>query len=106
MSRKPKIAVVGAGLGGLTAANALIRAGCEVEVYEQAAVLAEIGAGVNLTPNVLRALRHLGLDEQVLAAAFQPEFHVFRNWRSGRLCCSHLCERLHPRPRLRKPKMN
>ena len=46
--------------------------------------LSEIGAGINLTPNVLRALHYLDLDDKVLARAFRPERHVFRNWKSGR----------------------
>jgi salicylate hydroxylase len=85
MLRRPKVAIVGAGLGGLTAAAACVRAGIEVTVCEQAAELGEIGAGINLTPNVLRTLRHLDLEEKVLARAFRPERHVFRNWKSGRI---------------------
>jgi salicylate hydroxylase len=85
MPRRPKVTIVGAGLGGLTAATAFIRAGIEVAVCEQAAELNEIGAGINLTPNVLRALRYLDLDDEVLARAFRPERHVFRNWKSGRI---------------------
>jgi salicylate hydroxylase len=85
MPRRSKVAIVGAGLGGLTAAAACVRAGMEVTVCEQAPELGEIGAGINLTPNVLRALRHLDLDEKVLARAFRPERHVFRNWKSGRI---------------------
>ena len=46
--RKPKIVIVGAGLGGLTAGLALLRRGFEVELYEQAPSLREIGAGVQL----------------------------------------------------------
>ena len=85
MPKRPKVTIVGAGLGGLTAAAACVRAGIEVTVCEQAPELGEIGAGINLTPNVLRALRHLDLDEKVLSHAFRPERHVFRNWKSGRV---------------------
>ena len=48
---KPHIAIVGGGIGGLFAANALIAHGLKVSVYEQAPALGEIGAGVYLTPN-------------------------------------------------------
>ena len=51
----PKIAVIGGGIGGLTAAVALARKGLAAEVYEQAPVLEEVGAGVGLWPNALTA---------------------------------------------------
>ena len=54
---KPHIAIVGGGIGGLFAANALIAHGLRVSVYEQAPALGEIGAGVYLTPNAVRHLR-------------------------------------------------
>ncbi len=84
MARKPRVAIVGAGLGGLAAAIALRRGGSEVTVYEQAPALGEIGAGVNLTPNVLRVLGQFGIEPAVLQKAFRPEHHVFRDWQSGR----------------------
>src|SRR5260221_5591433 len=58
---KPHIAVVGGGIGGLFAANALIAHGLNVSVYEQAPALGEIGAGVYLTPNSVRHLERVGL---------------------------------------------
>src|SRR6266850_2606879 len=62
MSRAPlSIAVVGAGLGGLTAAVALRQAGVDVEVYEQAPELTEVGGGINMGPNAARVLYRLGL---------------------------------------------
>jgi len=56
-----RIAVVGAGLGGLTAAVALRQAGFDVEVYEQAPELTEVGGGINMGPNAVRVLYLLGL---------------------------------------------
>ena len=53
-----KIAVIGGGIGGLTAAIALARQGMTVEVYEQAPALEEVGAGVGLWPNAMAALDH------------------------------------------------
>jgi salicylate hydroxylase len=58
---KPHIAIVGGGIGGLFAANALIAHGLSVSVYEQAPELGEIGAGVYLTPNSVRHLERVGL---------------------------------------------
>ncbi len=61
--RDLKIIVVGAGIGGLTAALSLLRAGFKVEVYEASPELGEIGAGLSLGPNCTRLLTHLGLNE-------------------------------------------
>jgi salicylate hydroxylase len=57
-----RVAIIGGGIGGLTAANALSRAGIEVAVYEAAAELKEIGAGVALHPNAMKVLRAIGLE--------------------------------------------
>jgi salicylate hydroxylase len=83
MSKVQKVAVVGAGLGGLTAAIALIQRGFDVTVYEQAGALGEIGAGVQISPNAARVLMALGLDKAFEAIAFEPERHVVRNWKTG-----------------------
>ena len=80
-ARRPKIAIVGGGIGGLFAANALIARGFEVAVYEQAAALGEVGAGVALTPNSVRHLRRLGLEPAVekWGVRFGPGSHYFRH---------------------------
>src|SRR5436305_160717 len=65
--RRPKIVVVGGGIGGLFAANALIALGLETSVYEQAPSLGEVGAGVFLTPNSVRQLQRVGLGPAVEA---------------------------------------
>src|SRR3954451_8653747 len=62
--------VVGGGIGGLACAIALRKRGCEVEVLEQAPQFAEIGAGLSLWPNALRALDELGLGEAVREHAY------------------------------------
>ena len=54
------MAIVGGGIGGVAAANALLRRGIDVRVYEQASALTEVGAGVALQPNGVRMLRRLG----------------------------------------------
>jgi salicylate hydroxylase len=61
----PRVVIVGGGIGGLFAANALISGGIEVSVYEQAPVIGEIGAGVFLTPNSVRHLQRIGLEPAV-----------------------------------------
>ena len=65
MSRKLKIGIVGAGIGGMTAAVALQQRGFQVVVYEQASELGEIGAGLTLSPNATRVLAGLGLEDEI-----------------------------------------
>src|SRR5882757_8924171 len=60
-----RIAIVGGGIGGLTAALALRARGLDVSVFEQAEVVREIGAGVSIHPNAARLLRRIGLDDQL-----------------------------------------
>jgi salicylate hydroxylase len=60
-----RVIVVGGGLGGTAAAVALMRAGLDVQVYEQAQQLTEVGAGVSLAPNGLRVLDRLGLGDEI-----------------------------------------
>lgn len=57
--------VVGAGIGGLTAAHALQRTGWRVDVYEQAPAIAPVGAGIGIAPNAVKALDALGLGHQI-----------------------------------------
>src|SRR5262245_42527626 len=85
MARTPRIAIIGGGIGGLAAARALSLRGIEATVYEQAQRLTEFGAGVVMTPNAMKALRSLGIEDVVLAHAFAPRMHVARSWRSGRV---------------------
>ena len=59
-----EIAIIGAGMGGLVTALALARAGRAVTVYEQAARLGELGAGITLSPNAVRVIDWLGLGEE------------------------------------------
>jgi salicylate hydroxylase len=66
MSTSPlRVAIVGGGIGGVAAANALLRRGMEVCLYEQAPALTEVGAGVAIQPNGARMLRRLGLGEEL-----------------------------------------
>ncbi|MDP6691020.1 MAG: FAD-dependent monooxygenase [Alphaproteobacteria bacterium] len=77
------VIVAGAGLGGLTLALCLVRAGFKVSVLEQAQALGEVGAGVQISANGARVLYHLGLAEALKAVAFAPERGEMRHWQSG-----------------------
>jgi salicylate hydroxylase len=77
--------MIGGGIGGLTAANALRRAGVEVAVYEAAGELKEIGAGVALHANAMRVLRFIGVEEAVRKVAGRTEYAVTRDGITGRV---------------------
>jgi salicylate hydroxylase len=78
------VIIVGAGIGGLTAALALLRRGIDVEVYEQAPELGEIGAGVQISANGTRVLHALGLEAALGASAVDAQSKVIRHWKTGR----------------------
>jgi salicylate hydroxylase len=84
MARTARIAIIGGGIGGLTAAQALLRRGFEVAVYESQPELKEIGAGVALGPNAMKALRAIGLEAPVRAIGWEAQAHALRNWKSAR----------------------
>jgi len=65
LSGELRVAIVGGGIGGLAAANALRQRGFDTHVYEQAQQLREVGAGIALHPNGVRMLRRLGFGEDV-----------------------------------------
>jgi len=77
------IAIVGAGMGGLTAASTLRQAGFDVHVYEQATRFARIGAGIQMMPNSMKVLRRIGIEQRVRATAFEPYSHLNRQWDTG-----------------------
>ena len=77
------ILVAGGGIGGLAAAHALARKGFAVRVLEQAPEFREIGAGVQLGPNIFRVLEKLGLKDAVLADAHRPSALEMRCAPSG-----------------------
>ena len=97
-----KILIAGAGIGGLTAASCLMKAGYDVEVYEQAPELSEIGAGIQLSANAMHVLNYLGLGEAIARLSVRPGAYVFRLHDSGEiigrfpLATEH--ERLHGAP--------
>jgi salicylate hydroxylase len=89
MPRTPRVAIIGGGIGGLAAALALRHRGIEATVYERSASLGEIGAGLNLSPNALKALRALGVEEAAIAIGWATKRQLVRSWRSGRIITRH-----------------
>jgi salicylate hydroxylase len=77
------ILVAGGGIGGLATALALSHAHHRADVFEQAAVFAEVGAGIQIGPNVTRRLWQLGLGERVNAIAARPQALVVHSAGSG-----------------------
>ncbi|WIX79223.1 FAD-dependent monooxygenase [Amycolatopsis carbonis] len=94
-----RIAVVGGGIGGLAAAAFLARAGLVATVYEQAAELREVGAGLVAGPNLVRLLRRLGVMDRLLESAVPLEVGwEFRRWEDGRVLSAEnldACEALY-----------
>jgi salicylate hydroxylase len=79
----PDIALIGAGIGGLTAALALQRVGLRPTVHEQAATVREVGAGLTLAPNATRVLLHLGLGSTLQRLAVSPAEQCVQHYRTG-----------------------
>ncbi len=67
-----RIAIIGAGIGGLTAGIALRKAGFDVCIYEQAPAFGEVGAGISISPNAVHGLRSLGLGEFLDSSSNEP----------------------------------
>jgi salicylate hydroxylase len=99
-----RIAVIGGGIGGLTAALSLRQAGFEVDVYEQAPELTQIGGGINMGPNAVRILRRLGLGAGLDREGIRPLFTHQRRWQDGRTLqrapLNPLCEELYGAPHM------
>lgn len=82
--RRPRVAIVGAGVGGITAALFLREAGIDAVVYEQNAEITAAGAGIVITPNAMRLIRRLGLADPFAARAVRLEWAwEFRRWETG-----------------------
>jgi salicylate hydroxylase len=78
------VAVIGGGIGGLTAALYLLRSGFDVQVYEQSPQLTEAGAGLVVSPNASRLLIKLGLEPELKRVAVRPAGFHQRRWQDGR----------------------
>ncbi len=80
MARTRRIALIGGGIGGITAAIALRQRGFEVSVHEQSPALAEVGAGLQLGPNAVKVYRALGMEDDLRKIGGQPVNALTLNW--------------------------
>jgi salicylate hydroxylase len=85
LPRPPRIAIVGGGIGGLAAANALIAHGLEADVYDQADSLSEVGAGIQLGPNGVRVLHALGFRDELARFACESADMLSIDWKTAAL---------------------
>jgi 6-hydroxynicotinate 3-monooxygenase len=85
MRRGSRIAVIGAGLGGATAAALLQREGFQVRVYEQARFFERIGAGIHVSANVMKVLRHLDAHHRLSQIGIHPDAFTSRKWDTGEI---------------------
>lgn len=83
MSGRPDVLIAGAGLGGLTAALCLARAGFAVTVAEQADALREVGAGIQISANAVKVLRALDLEDGLNRVGVRPVAREGRDWATG-----------------------
>ncbi|WP_332751767.1 FAD-dependent monooxygenase [Hydrogenophaga sp.] len=79
-----KIGIAGGGVGGLAAAIALRQQGHDVTVFEQAKGFSRVGADINLTPNVVRAIDGLGAGAAIRERGARPTFRISRDWDTGK----------------------
>src|SRR5215469_16044706 len=82
-SSQPRVGIVGGGIGGLTAALALLKRGIDVEVFEQSDLLKEVGAGVQIGSNGSRVLYALGLEDALSRVQVLPTRREIRHWHTG-----------------------
>lgn len=78
-----RVVIAGGGIGGMTAALALLRKGIDVVVLEQARAITEVGAGIQISPNGNRVLDELGVFEHLKSLSCNPERKEFRLWNTG-----------------------
>ena len=83
--RQVTVAIIGGGIGGLTAALALLRTGCDVHVYERRVSLREVGGGIVISPNATRVLHRLGLAQPLARLGVRPVEWLQRRWDDGRV---------------------
>ncbi|MGD9944770.1 MAG: FAD-dependent monooxygenase [Burkholderiaceae bacterium] len=81
--KRPHVLIAGAGMGGLTAALSLLKRGFDVDVYEQAPELRELGAGLWISVNGARVLLELGLQDELKRINLTADDRVVRHWSTG-----------------------
>jgi 6-hydroxynicotinate 3-monooxygenase len=80
---KPRIAVIGAGLGGTAGAALLARAGFDVKLYEQAPGFSRLGAGIHVGPNVMKIMRQIGIEDELNRQGSHPDYWYSRDGKTG-----------------------
>ena len=83
MTQVNRVIIVGAGIGGLSTALALAQLGVQVVVCEQAETFGEVGAGLQISPNAMKVLHDLGLQEALSPFAFVPQYAAMRDYKTG-----------------------
>lgn len=83
MSKSPRIAIVGAGLGGASTAALMHQEGFNVHVYEQASSFSRLGAGIHVGPNVMRIMRRVGIEDAMNEQGSHPDYWYSRHWETG-----------------------
>src|ERR1700733_10753929 len=92
MNEMKRVAIIGAGLGGLSTAGFLQRAGFPVTVYEQAPSFSRIGAGIILSANAMKAFRRLGIEQSLVETGIKPKSYVSRAWNTGETMYEIFCD--------------
>lgn len=77
------VGIIGAGIGGAALARALWRKGISFQLFDQAPEFGEVGAGIQMTPNAVKVLHALGLNDEIDRVGFLPEAMIGRNWDVG-----------------------
>ncbi len=85
MQKKPRIAVIGAGLGGAAITALMEQAGFNVHLYEQAPAFSRLGAGIHLGPNVMKVMRRIGIEDELNRTGSHPDYWYSRDWKTGEI---------------------
>ena len=86
---RSRVAIIGAGIGGLALGLALQERGIQAEIFEQAPELAEIGAAIALSANSIREFKRLGLEDALAADSAVPTELIYRHWQDGSRIAGH-----------------